>query len=212
LSGHRSSEGDDARLTSPRWARALVARLAPAHQVDDAVGDLEEAHRARAAQHGRVRAELLTAFDALDMARALLRSRGSGGRRPGSEALRPADGRGQYRPGSRWRGVFSWLDVKLGARMLVKYPGLTVVAGVAMAFAIAVGAASFEFLRDVMHPRLPLPEGDRVVRVQTADAQTGRRGGVEPADFARWREQLRSVEQLGAFRPITRVVRVGEAA
>ncbi len=35
---------------------------------------------------------------------------------------------------------FSWLDVKLGTRLLARYPGLTFVGGLAMAFAIWVGA------------------------------------------------------------------------
>jgi ABC-type antimicrobial peptide transport system permease subunit len=33
----------------------------------------------------------------------------------------------------------TWSDIKLGGRMLVKYPGLTIVGGLAMAFAIWVG-------------------------------------------------------------------------
>jgi hypothetical protein len=44
---------------------------------------------------------------------------------------------------------FSWasgisLDLKLGARMLVKYPGLTVIGGLAMAFGIWFGAVAFQ--------------------------------------------------------------------
>jgi putative ABC transport system permease protein len=35
------------------------------------------------------------------------------------------------------------LDFKLGVRMLVKYPGLTIVGGLAMAFGIWVGTISF---------------------------------------------------------------------
>ena len=38
------------------------------------------------------------------------------------------------------------LDLKLGGRMLVKYPGLTIVGGLAMAFAIWVGAVVFEMV------------------------------------------------------------------
>jgi hypothetical protein len=34
----------------------------------------------------------------------------------------------------------SWLDVKLGVRMLAKYPGLSVIAVLGMAVAIAIGA------------------------------------------------------------------------
>lgn len=36
------------------------------------------------------------------------------------------------------------LDLKLGGRMLVKYPGLTSIAGLAMAFPISAGIVIFE--------------------------------------------------------------------
>ena len=52
------------------------------------------------------------------------------------------------------------MDLKLVFRMLVKYPGLTLVGGLAMAFAIAVGAAAFEAVDQVVSPTLPLDEGD----------------------------------------------------
>ncbi|HEX7123963.1 MAG TPA: permease prefix domain 1-containing protein [Gemmatimonadaceae bacterium] len=57
---------------------------------------------------------------------------------------------------------FSWLDLKLGVRMLVRYPGLTLVGGSAIAFAIWVGAVMFECLSQVGHPELPLRGGDRL--------------------------------------------------
>ena len=41
----------------------------------------------------------------------------------------------------------SWLDVKLGVRMLVRYPGLTVVAVFALSVAIGGGAAYLEISR-----------------------------------------------------------------
>ena len=34
---------------------------------------------------------------------------------------------------------FSWLDFKLGLRMLVRYPGLTLIGGLGIAMAIAIG-------------------------------------------------------------------------
>ena len=49
---------------------------------------------------------------------------------------------GAAAPGST---AFS-LDLKLGGRMLVKYPGLTIVGGLAMAFAICVGTVIFQVL------------------------------------------------------------------
>ncbi len=47
--------------------------------------------------------------------------------------------------------------------MLVKFPGLTIVGGVAMAFSIWVGAVVFGMVRLFAFPWLPLPQGDRVV-------------------------------------------------
>ena len=68
-----------------------------------------------------------------------------------------------------WLGGFS-LDLKLGGRMLVKYPGLTVVGGLAMAFAICVGAVIFQVLSLFFSPALPLPAGDRIVHIRNWDA------------------------------------------
>src|SRR5688572_12266767 len=55
----------------------------------------------------------------------------------------------------------SWLDLKLGARMLLKYPGLTFVGGLGMAVAIAIGAVAFSLFYTLMSPTLPLDDGDR---------------------------------------------------
>ena len=59
-----------------------------------------------------------------------------------------------------WLKGFS-LDLKLGGRMLVKYPGLTIVGGLAMAFAICVGTVIFAVLTMLIYPTLPLPAGER---------------------------------------------------
>ena len=64
----------------------------------------------------------------------------------------------------------SSLDFKLGFRMLRKYPGLTVIGGLAMAFAIWVGAVAFEVVTQVLRPTLPLPDGGRIVGINTWNA------------------------------------------
>jgi putative ABC transport system permease protein len=53
-----------------------------------------------------------------------------------------------------WFDGFSF-DLKLGGRMLVKYPGLTIVGGLAMAFAICVGTVIFQVLSLFLLPSLP---------------------------------------------------------
>ena len=71
------------------------------------------------------------------------------------EALR--DGRGWA-----WLAGVT-LDLKLGYRMLVRYPVLTLVGAPAMAFAIAAGAGTFEAVKRATRPDLPLPGGERIV-------------------------------------------------
>ena len=99
----------------------------------------------------------------------------------------------------RWLDVLS-LDARLGIRMLVKHRGLTLVGGVAMAVAIAVGATFFEVFAQLLNPALPLDEGDRVVSLQYATQTAGSAERRVLHDFAAWRHSLRSVEHLGAFR------------
>ena len=105
---------------------------------------------------------------------------------------------------------FSWLDFKLGFRMLAKYPVLTLVAGFAMAFAIWVGVGTFEFLNQVVNPRLPLADGDRLVAIRNWDIKSN---GDEPRalhDYAEWKRQLRTVEEFGAWREVDRNLILGD--
>ena len=83
------------------------------------------------------------------------------------------------------RTGISWLDLKLGVRMLVKYPGLTIVGGLAMAFAIWVGVVAFEMVMLFVSPTLPLPEGDRIVHLRNYDVQGERPGAAHAARLRR---------------------------
>lgn len=70
-----------------------------------------------------------------------------------------------------FRGLAGWwLDFKLGLRLLIKYPGLTLVGGLAIAFAIAVGACVFELVSQLLRPTLPLEDGERIVGIRNWDA------------------------------------------
>jgi hypothetical protein len=101
--------------------------------------------------------------------------------------------------------TFAWasglsLDLRLGVRMLRKYPGLTLIGGLAMAFAIWVGASTFEFLNQVVNPTLPLPGGSRIVGIRQWDASASGARKQVLHDFVAWREELSTIEDLGAFR------------
>jgi predicted permease len=98
---------------------------------------------------------------------------------------------------------FSWLDLKLGGRMLAKYPGLTIVGGLSLAFAIWVGAGTFEAIRQLVFPAIPLPDANRIVMLQNWDASANRAEHRATHDFVAWRGSLQSVQDLGAWRMVT---------
>jgi predicted permease len=104
---------------------------------------------------------------------------------------------------------FAWLDsvsldARLGVRMLAKHKGLTVVGGIAMAVAIALGASAFEVISVLLREDLPLPGGDRIVAVKYATSSSASGDGRILHAFAAWRDQVRTVEHLGAFRTLQR--------
>ena len=104
----------------------------------------------------------------------------------------------------------SWLDFKLGFRMLARYPGLTLVGGLAMAFAIWVGAATFELVTQVIRPTLPLPGGDRIVAIRNWDTEASRPESRALHDFVAWRDELKAVRELGAYRTLERNLITGD--
>jgi putative ABC transport system permease protein len=104
----------------------------------------------------------------------------------------------------------SWLDWKLGARLLLKYPALTIIGGLSLAAAIAIGAVGMELADELLYKRLPFDEGGRVVSLETRDTAASR---VEPRvlhDFSIWRRSLKTVVELGAVRVSDRNVLTGE--
>ena len=100
----------------------------------------------------------------------------------------------------------SWLDVRLGLRLLVRNWGLTLVGGLAMTLAIAIAAVVFAAFDLVLRSPLPLDEGDRVVAIQVWDREAGRRRDTTPQDLERWRDGLQSIDDVGAFQTIQRNV------
>ncbi len=101
------------------------------------------------------------------------------------------------------------LDFKLGGRMLLKYPGLTLVGGLAMAFAIWAGSIAFVMVGQFLYPTLPLPQGERVVQIHSWDASANEEEQRTLSDFLVWRGAVRSVTELGAFRDVSLNLVVG---
>jgi putative ABC transport system permease protein len=97
-----------------------------------------------------------------------------------------------------------WLDVKLGFRMLIKYPGLALAGGAGIAVAVAIATGAFSFVQqNYLASSLPLEEGERIVSIETWDTVAGKPERRSLYDFHIWREGLKSVQELSAFRSLT---------
>ena len=115
----------------------------------------------------------------------------------------------KYRGAGRDAFGFTWMrgmsvDFKLGVRMLRKYPGLTAVALFALSLAIGAGAAYREFVNDLLHGTLPFADADRIVGIQVWDQESGDPDPKQTANFVAWRDSLRSIEALAAYRALDR--------
>ena len=100
-----------------------------------------------------------------------------------------------------FRCLTGWpMDLKLGVRMLVKSPGLTLVAALALAIAIGAGAAYLEFTRDALYPTMPVPDRDRIVGITIQDIERGAPQTRVMSDFMRWRNMSVTLEEFGASR------------
>jgi predicted permease len=104
------------------------------------------------------------------------------------------------KPIPRLRGAlfFSWLDFKVGVRMLARYPGLTIVGTAAIAVAIALGSAYFEAVTKLKNPRLPFSDAASIVSVLNWDVNAFEPEARSLHDFAMWRDQIKTIAGLGA--------------
>jgi putative ABC transport system permease protein len=99
------------------------------------------------------------------------------------------------------------LDAKLGLRMLVKHPGLSLVSVIGMALAITIATGYFAVFGMFLDTPLPLEEGDRMIAIQSrtmAGPDAGDTSDATALDYLYWREQLKTISELGAFKDETR--------
>lgn len=175
------------RSSPPRLARWLVERALPHDVRDDVVGDLEEMFHRRAAVDGTRPARRWFWRQTLSFSRHFM-----------AERIR------ERRAGRDMSTRFSGMDFKLALRMLVRSPALTVIAVVGLAVGIMISAGAFAILYTLVDPALPLSEGDRIVAIQTWDAERNRPERRVLHDLVSWRGELTSVTDVGAFRQVTR--------
>jgi putative ABC transport system permease protein len=88
-------------------------------------------------------------------------------------------------------------DLRYGARLLAKNPGVTLIAILTLALGIGANTAIFSVVNAFLLRPLPYGEPDRLVMVDSQ--QRGQSAGVSFADFEDWRRQNNSFEELAFF-------------
>ncbi len=94
--------------------------------------------------------------------------------------------------------------------MLTRYPVLTLISTGSLAVAIAIGAAAFAFISLMLWPRLPLPDGDRIVAVRHHDEASNLAETRVTADFVRWRSGTGTLTDFAAGRDMARNLQMGD--
>src|SRR5688500_993490 len=91
-------------------------------------------------------------------------------------------------------------DVRFGIRMLLKKPGLTLIAVITLALGIGASTAIFSAVNPILFESLPYPHANRIVMIWEATKDGGRNHGT----FGTYRamvERTRSFESLAVMRP-----------
>jgi putative ABC transport system permease protein len=93
-----------------------------------------------------------------------------------------------------------WQDLRYGLRMLLKNPGFTIVAVVALALGIGANSAIFSVVNTVLLRPLPYKEPERLVMVWEDDTKHGYpRDTPAAANYIDWRDQNQVFESMAAI-------------
>ncbi|HUK18940.1 MAG TPA: ABC transporter permease, partial [Bryobacteraceae bacterium] len=94
---------------------------------------------------------------------------------------------------------FFWQDLRYGFRALLRNPGFSAVAIVALALGIGPNSAIFTVVNAVLLKPLPIPEPNRVVMIWQTLLKSGfDQLPVSADDYLDWKRQARSFENMSA--------------
>ncbi|HMG76370.1 MAG TPA: ABC transporter permease [Pyrinomonadaceae bacterium] len=91
-----------------------------------------------------------------------------------------------------------WQDVRFGARMLLKNPGISFVVILALALGIGANTAIFSVVNAVLLRPLPYDDADRLVSLSES-AKTMDEISISYPNFTDWRNQNHVFESIGVF-------------
>ena len=91
-------------------------------------------------------------------------------------------------------------DIRYGARALLRHPGFTAIAVIALALGIGANTAIFSVVNSMLLRPLPFAEPDRLLQVWETNVKRGRmQMSVSYPNFADWRDRNTVFEQVIAY-------------
>src|SRR5262245_20952911 len=94
-----------------------------------------------------------------------------------------------------------WQDVRYGFRLLVRFPGVTAAALLALALGTGVNTALFSIVNTVLLQPLPFPDADELVQVWRTEPPSLEFGAASYRRYTDWRARNRVFEETGAWAP-----------
>jgi putative ABC transport system permease protein len=98
-----------------------------------------------------------------------------------------------------------WQDFQYGLRMLVKRPGVTIVAALSLALGIGANTVIFSLINTTLLRPLPFEDPNSLLVIWTVPAQDkNARNGVNFSAYTTFREKSQSFEAMGALTQISK--------
>src|SRR5919108_2451846 len=105
-----------------------------------------------------------------------------------------------------------WQDIRYGLRLLIRSPGVTAAALVALALGTGVNTALFSVVNAVLLQPLPFPDADELVQVWRTEPPTLQFGSASYRRYVEWRARNRVFEERGGGGPSARKLTGGGMA
>jgi putative ABC transport system permease protein len=93
-----------------------------------------------------------------------------------------------------------WQDLRFGARILAKNPGVTAIAILTLALGIGANTAIFSVVKGVLLNSLPYPQSDRLVKLAAADNDTPNPTNVSYEMVQDWKRRSNLFSEIGMYR------------
>jgi putative ABC transport system permease protein len=102
-------------------------------------------------------------------------------------------------------------DIRYGARILMRFPGVTLAALLALALGTGVNTALFSIVNAVLLAPLPFPDSHELVQVWRTEMPRLQYGSVSYPRYVDWRARNRVFEESGVYGPEVLTLTGGDA-